>query len=278
MIDNSSLAKMYLSLDINMFSYDFEGYLKNNSYIEYLLATRPNGVAFWNKNGKLIASPYTCAEKLDEMKQPIYILCTTYDTNINTEKIYKVATDKAVILKSRNDATSDIDIIDFYTTELTNLYQSIHLNVNQVKHPYIIHGTSSDSATINEFMKQIENCATAITADERFSPKTIDLKVPFYGEELSILYNKIESQMLAMIGIESNKTIKTERVTNQESDNDNTQASIIYTSKLKNRKDAIKEIKEKLGFKVKLIENKKKENVIQKMIGGVKNAENGKNN
>lgn len=277
-MNNYSLLKMYLSLNINMFSYEFEGYLKNNSYIEEILSRNENGIAFWNKNGRLLATPYTYGEKLDEMKQPLYLLCNTYDTNINTDKIYKVPIDKAVILKSRNDNTVDFDIINFYTRELTNLYQSIHLNVNQVKHPYIIHGTNSDTATINEFMKQIENCATAITADERFSPKTIDLKCPFYGEELSILYNKIESQMLGMIGIESNKTIKTERVTNQESDNDNTQASIIYASKLKNRKDAIKEIKDKLGFKVKLVENKKKDNLLQKMIGGVKNAENGKSN
>ena len=164
----------------------------------------------------------------------------------------KELTEKESVIIYDNVLRVSIDnIIYAYAKRIANVERIIDVNLNHTRHPYAIVTTEKQKQEMERIFMDINNNKPFILVDEELKDmltnksEVLNLSAPFVVDKLMDYKNTLRNEVLTIIGIGNSSQDKRERLLASEMDNVNDLNDAYLTIRLKARKQALEELKEK---------------------------------
>ena len=144
--------------------------------------------------------------------------------------------------------------VKYIVANLVNIDQSIRVNVNAIKTPFIFEGDEKQLLTFKNMYRDISNnepvlyLASKANLDNTF--KAHNTGVEYQGKNLTELYDAYQSRLLTFLGLKSVKSDKKERLVVDEANQNEEFKNIFFASQYDMRKQACKLINEMYGLSV----------------------------
>lgn len=205
----------------------------------------------------LVASDFT-TKRLTMYGYPSNISGVTvsgYDSLTGTREggYLEVEEDDFVVMYDTMTRAPLLQTIDIYAKQLTKVALAIDLNLQQQYNPYILVGNVENKAIRETFKRFMDGVAefnpAMITSLDPQEITTIDLNVPYKGQELEELREKIWANAMSELGVNGNLS-KKERVLNDELILARQENQIKLNSRLINRVEFCNKINKKFGLDV----------------------------
>lgn len=156
--------------------------------------------------------------------------------------------------------------VHFFAKKLSEIEKTVNVNLEQLKHPYILACNEQQKETIQAVIEKKVNGEPYILVNDDFmnavnSVKVFNLDIPDHTGDLQDLKHEYINEALTFFGINNVNVIKKERLVSGETDQNNEQIFLDRNVMLKARRDACKKINEKynLDLSVSLATDKEKE-------------------
>lgn len=195
---------------------------------------------------------YRCGSDYDLYWQPRYVELLA----LNGKSIATRVPFEDIVLCRDNE----MDIIPFLTLnswieKIIEMERTLSINVQLLRLPTIFTGDKSQVATFQAMFKSIMNFKPFAVASKQVvdSLQAIKIDLPCQPSEMYDLIEKYRNLALASVGIYSSDT-KRERLITAEIQASNDFADIIYQGMVKERKEWVKNVNEKYGLHIELIE------------------------
>ena len=147
-----------------------------------------------------------------------------------------------------------VPYVRYIVANLVNIDQSIRVNVNAIKTPFIFEGDEKQLLTFKNMYRDISNnepvlyLASKANLDNTF--KAHNTGVEYQGKNLTELYDAYQSRLLTFLGLKSVKSDKKERLVVDEANQNEEFKNIFFASQYDMRKQACKLINEMYGLSV----------------------------
>lgn len=178
-----------------------------------------------------------------------------------------VSASNCVVIRNNVLNRGNIANVNFFAKELSNIKKTFDMNLEQLKHPYILECADGQVSTVQNIMTRKQNGEPYIIARpktmEGINLTTIDLKVQNYTKELIEVMNNFESKAKTHFGINNQNIFKRERLVSDETNQNNEEIELNRKLMLDARIDACNEINAKYPDL-----NVSVEFVLDKEIGG----------
>lgn len=144
--------------------------------------------------------------------------------------------------------------VKYIVANLVNIDQSIRVNVNAIKTPFIFEGDEKQLLTFKNVYRDISNnepviyLANKANLDNTF--KAHNTNVEYQGKNLTELYDAYQSRLLTYLGLKSVKSDKKERLVVDEANQNDEFKNIFFASQYDMRKQACKLINEMYGLSI----------------------------
>ncbi len=144
--------------------------------------------------------------------------------------------------------------VKYIVANLVNIDQSIRVNVNAIKTPFIFEGDEKQLLTFKNMYRDISNnepvlyLASKANLDNTF--KAHNTGVEYQGKNLTELYDAYQSRLLTFLGLKSVKSDKKERLVVDEANQNDEFKNIFFASQYDMRKQACKLINEMYGLSI----------------------------
>lgn len=231
----------------SMFEWDFGEDRVSQRYLETVEFDRGFCIVYRNKAGFL-----QCCRAakigLNEYNEPIGYRTITINPAISPSEYVK-AKDCVVI---PNDIlwNSSLNAVNFFAKRLSGIENTMTLNLEHLKRPYIITCPEGMESSVESFMTQKTNGKDYILVKESFSsvnfqimPLSIKNEVPALEQSKKL----IVGDMLTYFGVNNVNILKKERLTASEGSENDEEILLSKCSMYKTRKIAQKEINEKFN-------------------------------
>lgn len=215
-----------------------EEYLKNLIYYsQFVLATiTPTGEfglfnAYENK-------------QIDVMGQPLYYSYSYYSLSKGEVKVDVDINDCVILEQPQTDSNIVNHFINRIISSITGKEQNKLLH----KTPVLLKGNKAPK-TVTKLIEYTESgLPYAQCKGDLFSQlEMLQTNIPTVFDKFQNIYTEEKNELLSLLGIKCNTTIKTERVTVNETKNDEVIATIVAQEKQKKLDKFFDEIKEKYG-------------------------------
>ncbi len=147
-----------------------------------------------------------------------------------------------------------VPYVKYIVANLVNIDQSIRVNVNAIKTPFIFEGDEKQLLTFKNMYRDISNnepvlyLASKANLDSTF--KAHNTGVEYQGKNLTELYDAYQSRLLTFLGLKSVKSDKKERLVVDEANQNEEFKNIFFASQYDMRKQACKLINEMYGLSI----------------------------
>lgn len=144
--------------------------------------------------------------------------------------------------------------VKYIVANLVNIDQSIRVNVNAIKTPFIFEGDEKQLLTFKNMYRDISNnepvlyLASKANLDNTF--KAHNTGVEYQGKNLTELYDAYQSRLLTFLGLKSVKSDKKERLVVDEANQNDEFKNIFFASQYDMRKQACGKINEMYGLSI----------------------------
>lgn len=244
-IDNIQIYNYYYERLINMALSQFEWEnlpgTCDRLYFEKMLLFKgtaamykPEGLDDWVSTG------YLQTGNFDLYGYPQNIVGVTFNAQ-------SLPTEEWMVLYDNMTKKSILPQIDLYAKLLWEAHMSFRSNLQQQITPYIVTTTRNESLSIKNIFNRIMGFQPVVEVKNSFDPnsiKTLDLKVPFNGEQHLSVLRAIWAEALTMLGI-SPRTDKRERMVVDEARFNQEENIIALNSRMLNRKEFCRKMNEK---------------------------------
>lgn len=170
--------------------------------------------------------------------------------------------------------------ISIWARELVDVTRTKQMNRFHQKIPYILNGSNKQKNQMANILKQISGYEFAFITNEAFDgieAQTLDTKVPYLGEELTIEERNIWSEIYSMLGIR-NLTYKAERMVQDEVDSQQVPTDLMALNGLQPRREAADRLNVLFGLNVQVTFNQDNfssnynflNNIQEQVKGGIK--------
>lgn len=157
-----------------------------------------------------------------------------------------VSASNCVVIRNNVLNRGNIANVNFFAKELSNIKKTFDMNLEQLKHPYILECADGQVSTVQNIMTRKQNGEPYIIARpktmEGINLTTIDLKVQNYTKELIEVMNNFESKAKTHFGINNQNIFKRERLVSDETNQNNEEIELNRKLMLDARIDACNEI------------------------------------
>lgn len=249
-IDLKNLRQSVKSTVLSLFSWNVP-FTCNPNYIESMLY-RHGRIAFAIVHGGLVAVPFEYVAEFNIMGQPLYVDLFLYNNTVERQNINDV-----VIVENRADQLSSVHVVNQFVGRLQDLNQALDNNLLHTNRPFLLK-QQGNTNTFRRFADYLFSGIPVIKIRRDMNVQeeieVLDTKTQYIGADILNTYVNLRNEMLINLGIPANMTNKSERVTTGEVHNDSYLQKYIYNSMLQNRKECVKQIKEKFNIHVECIE------------------------
>lgn len=155
-----------------------------------------------------------------------------------------------------------MDIIPFltiydYISYMLNIENTISKNVDICKLPLIFTGSKETVASFNQLIQKALDFKPFAITDKALvtdAVKTFDINFPVEMEELLSLYKNYRNLTVQSFGIYGIESQKRERLLQSEVQSQNDYVDYIYQQALDERRRFVKEVNDKYGYEIELVE------------------------
>lgn len=175
-----------------------------------------------------------------------------YSSNMMINEI--VEADKCVLIRNDYLLEGSVRKVNHYAKRISELDKTFDINMQHIKHPYIIAGNENQIASIKSFYAKFNNGEPYIIVDKKFSDHN-DIKVlPTTAENhLQLIQNlrrDIFNEALTSFGINNVNVNKKERLITAEAEQNNEEIEMNRNALFLPRLEAIQLINEKFNLDV----------------------------
>jgi hypothetical protein len=161
----------------------------------------------------------------------------------------------AVLMYNNFTHNSPIDRLTSYALRIHQIENTIDININAQKTPYLVKGTKKSEFTMKRIFSQMAEFIPGIFVDE-----SVDLNqtmvfptiAPFVADKLEDEKRKLINEALSFIGIDNNSAEKNERLLADEILVSNGLAIANRNSRLRSREIAVDKINAMFGLDIKV--------------------------
>lgn len=159
----------------------------------------------------------------------------------------------SVIIYNNLMHTNMVEDILVFAIKLADIDMTIQTNVKAQKTPLIIRSTQEQQLSLKNFYEQYEGNVPFIFADAKFQMNPLEVlstNAPFVAENLQFLKMQIYSEALSFLGIESDPSLKKERLVADEISNSLGNVLANRYNRLEGRNQACRMINEMFGLDI----------------------------
>lgn len=254
--NSARLRDYYTCLALNRFRWEGLPDTIESRHIE--MALFQNGQAFFYEHetiGLVCLPCYSCSE-LNIYGDPLAVNVTGYN---NTSTIKQI--DEGVRIMDNDKATPPLYHIEHYVNVLNEAEQTLLMNLEQQRFPYIIPTTPETELTLKNMMNQVSNYQTGVYVDKKLSEdlqsgegiKVLKTEAPYLLDKLEDFKGDIQNELYSFLGLNNANTDKKERMLNAEVNVNNSQILMSLDLAYKNRLLACEKINKKYGLNVRVV-------------------------
>lgn len=156
--------------------------------------------------------------------------------------------------------------VHFFAKRISNVEKTIGVNLEQLKHPYIISCPESQKETVKAVLEKKTNGEPYILTSEDFGRnvdvvKVFSLDIQNHVDDLEDVKHEMINQGLTFFGINNVNVIKKERLVTGEADQNNEQIYFNKNSMLKSRLIACNELNAKFNLNISVEITKESEDI-----------------
>ena len=240
------LYNRYLNLALNRFTWNNLPIGITSRKIEEMLVK--NGqVMFFNDNGVFIALPCFGVGMYDVYGEPITynVVGNNYNKNIDR--------DKGVVIRNNATATNDHDDLLLFAERINEVEQTMDVNLNAQKTPYVILCDEKERLTFKNILNQVNKFKYAIFGAKGLKINNVDIlqtKADFLLDKLQDTKNALMNELLTFLGINNSNTDKKERLLVDEVNSNNDFIMVNIDHMFEERKKAVEEINRIYGLNI----------------------------
>ena len=159
----------------------------------------------------------------------------------------------SVIIYNNNIKTNGMTEILMYARDLTNLHQTINMNIHTQKTPFIIKVEESQKLTMQNLYLKYDGNIPIIYADKSLDIDSIQvLKTdsPFVADKLFVLLTQKWNEYLTLLGVDNIQTQKKERMISDEVTTALGAINLNRQTRLETRQKACKQINDMFGLNI----------------------------
>ena len=242
------LYNRFLNLALNRFTWNNLPEGITSRKIEEMLIK--NGrVMFFKDNGVFITLPAFGVGMYDIYNEPIYYNVVGNNFNKTIDR------DTGVIIRNNATATNDHDDLLLFAERINDVEQTMDINLNSQKTPYVILCDEKARLTFKNILNQVQKFKYAIFGSKGLKINNIDVlqtKADFLLDKLQDTKNSYMNELLTFLGINNSNTDKKERLLVDEVNVNNGQILMYLDIEYKNRLLACENINKKFGLNVKV--------------------------
>ena len=240
------LYNRFLNLALNRFTWNNLPEGMTSRKIEEMLIK--NGrVMFFKDNGVLITLPAFGVGMYDIYNEPIYYNVVGNNFNKTIDR------DKGVIIRNNATATNDHDDLLLFAERINDVEQTMDINLNSQKTPYVILCDEKERLTFKNILNQVQKFKYAIFGSKGLKINNIDVlqtKADFLLDKLQDTKNAYMNELLTFLGINNSNTDKNERLLVDEVNSNNDFILVNIDHMFEERKRAVEEINKKFNLNI----------------------------
>ena len=240
------LYNRFLNLALNRFTWNNLPEGITSRKIEEMLIK--NGrVMFFKDNGVFITLPAFGTGMYDIYNEPIYYNVVGNNFNKTLDR------DKGVIIRNNATATNDHDDLLLFAERINDVEQTMDINLNSQKTPYVILCDEKERLTFKNILNQVQKFKYAIFGSKGLKINNIDVlqtKADFLLDKLQDTKNSYMNELLTFLGINNSNTDKKERLLVDEVNSNNDFILVNIDHMYDERKRAVEEINKKFNLNI----------------------------
>lgn len=202
------LYNRYLNLAINRFTWNNLPEGITSRKIEEQLV-RHGQVFFFKENGINICLPAFGVGMFDIYNEPLKF-------NIIGNNFHKTKDrEDGILIRNNATATNDHDDLMLFAERINEVEQTMDINLNAQKTPYIILCDEKERLTFKNILHQVQKFKYAIFGSKGLKMNSVDVlqtKADFLLSDLQDTKNALMNELLTFLGINNSNTDKKERL------------------------------------------------------------------
>lgn len=240
------LYNRFLNLALNRFTWNNLPEGITSRKIEEMLIK--NGrVMFFEDNGVFITLPAFGTGMYDIYNEPIYYNVVGNNFNKTIDR------DKGVIIRNNATSTNDHDDLLLFAERINDVEQTMDINLNSQKTPYVILCDEKERLTFKNILNQVQKFKYAIFGSKGLKINNIDVlqtKADFLLDKLQDTKNAYMNELLTFLGINNSNTDKKERLLVDEVNSNNDFILVNIDHMYEERKRSVEEINKKFNLNI----------------------------
>lgn len=240
------LYNRYLNLAINRFTWNNLPQGMESRKIEEMLI-KTGKVMFFKDNGV-----YICLQAFGVGMYDIYNEPITYNV-VGNNFNKTIDRDNGVIIRNNATGTNDHDDLLLFAERINEVEQTMDVNLNAQKTPYVILCDEKERLTFKNILKQVNKFKYAIFGSKGLKINNVDVlqtKADFLLDKLQDTKNALMNELLTFLGINNSNTDKKERLLVDEVNSNNDFILVNIDHMYDERKRAVEEINKKFGLNI----------------------------
>lgn len=249
------LFSFYSLLAKNRFKWEGLPEGLESRHIEDFLYYNGQGVMFTPEGTSTITFlPCTC-EDYNILGDPLRINAFGYNN-----QFYDVDLDTSVRCLSNDDCIPNSQYVEYYTSLLAEIENTINANLLQQKFPFMFPCSKDTESTMKAIYNKMKEGEPAIFYDkmldmggDRVGFQAVKTEVPFLLNELQEFKNNVVTEMLTYLGLNNTKNDKKERMLVDEVNVNNSHILMNVDIEFKNRERFAEQCNKILGTNIKVV-------------------------
>ena len=244
------LYNRFLNLALNRFTWENlpNGITSRN--IEKMLVEHGQVFFSKDKNGIFKCLPCHGVNGFDLYNEPIKYNVWGYN---GYSEILDV--NEGVVIRNNATNSNDKDDLLLFAERINEIEQTMDINLNAQKTPYIILCDEHERLTFKNILKQVNEFKYAIFGSKKLSMKEqmiLNTRADYLLDKLQTQKNEVINELLTFLGINNNNNIKKERMIVDEVNANNDFILVNLDHMYDERKIACDLINEKYGLNIKI--------------------------
>ena len=240
------LYNRFLNLAINRFTWNNLPHGIESRKIEEYLIKNGKVMFFKDDTGVILALPSFGTRSYDIYNEPLHYQVTGNNYNKTVHR------DDGVIIRNNALGSNDNDDLLLFAERINEVEQTMDINLNGQKTPFIILCDEKERLTFKNILKQVMQFKYAIFGSKKLVsvPEVLNTKADYLLDKLQMQKTELMNELLTFLGINNNNINKKERLVVDEVNANNEFILVNIEHMLEERKKACELINEKFGLNV----------------------------
>ena len=201
---------------------------------------------FKDSNGVFIALPSFGVSKYDIYNEPLYYQVTGNNFNKTIHR------DDGVVIRNNAIGSNDNDDLLLFAERINEVEQTMDINLNGQKTPFIILCDEKERLTFKNILQQVMKFKYAIFGSKKLvsTPEVLNTKAEYLLDKLQTQKTALMNELLTYLGINNSNIEKKERLLVDEVNSNNDFILVNIDHMYEERKKACELINQKYGLNI----------------------------